>query len=107
MKRNSVCFVLTNIFLTMLRRLFLNDNELTGTIPMELSHMSYLSIFMAENNGLIGSIPSELVRLEILDKHFLLGNNLDGSIPDGLCMCGSIDMLWVDSTVVCGCCSMP
>eukprot|EP00978_Attheya_sp_CCMP212_P036579 scaffold167142_cov63-Attheya_sp.AAC.3 len=84
--------------------MFLDDNELIGAIPTELGDMNYLSIFTAENNNLIGSIPSELARIEMLDTVLLSGNSLEGSIPDELCM-RDIDMLRIDSTVMCGCCS--
>mmetsp|Transcript_18460 Transcript_18460/g.33431 ORF Transcript_18460/g.33431 Transcript_18460/m.33431 type:complete len:80 (+) Transcript_18460:834-1073(+) len=71
---------------------------------MELSHMNDLSIFSVQNNNLIGYIPSKLARLEMLNTLLLSGNNLQGSIPNELCARG-IDILRIDSTVKCECCS--
>ncbi|MDR1274687.1 MAG: leucine-rich repeat domain-containing protein [Odoribacteraceae bacterium] len=69
--------------LTNLLQLYLNDNELTGTLPGSLSTLPGLSEILLQNNGLSGSLPVEFqdfADIQILD---LYNNNFEGRIPDG------------------------
>jgi len=68
-----------------LRRISVNDNELTGSIPCELATSSSLSSIHLQNNKLTGSLPSELgtlSRLHLLDTR---GNTLSGGVPTEYC----------------------
>ena len=62
----------------------LNDNELTGTIPSELSNLSSLERLNLFNNQLTGTIPSELGNLASIERLNLFNNQLTGTIPSEL-----------------------
>ena len=62
----------------------LTDNELTGTIPSELSNLSSLERLNLFNNELTGTIPSELGNLASLQRLNLFNNQLTGTIPSEL-----------------------
>ncbi|MEN8219568.1 MAG: leucine-rich repeat domain-containing protein, partial [Pseudomonadota bacterium] len=62
-------------------KLYLYNNQLTGSIPTELSNLSNLTGLSLYNNQLTGSIPTELGNLSNLESLFLGGNQLTGSIP--------------------------
>ncbi|MDE2721627.1 Ig-like domain-containing protein, partial [Candidatus Palauibacter polyketidifaciens] len=55
-------------------RLDLGHNELTGTIPTELGHLTALRVLDLHHNALTGAIPPELGRLKSLEVLNLLGN---------------------------------
>ena len=60
------------------------DNELRGTLPPELSTLTWLRLLNLMENQLSSSIPNEwglLDQLEIVNLSF---NVLTGSIPDGV-----------------------
>ncbi|CAI5522592.1 unnamed protein product, partial [Closterium sp. Naga37s-1] len=89
----------------------LNNNELTGSIPAEIGHMTKLVFLSLAFNQLYGSIPSTLTQLTQL-AHFELSHNyltgrplkplavrtldlssnfLSGPLPDGSCLPLSFD----------------
>ena len=59
-------------------------NNLTGTIPFELSNLSNLTDLFLSNNQLSGSIPSELGDLSNLTDLNLSDNQLSDGIPSEL-----------------------
>ena len=61
--------------------LFLNDNEISGTIPTVLGELSRIIQLDLGWNQLIGTIPTELGQLSTLQTLTLAGNELSGSIP--------------------------
>ena len=70
--------------MNVLTEVYLNGNELTGSIPPELSNLIKLSVLNLGGNKLSGSIPSELGDLNVLTEVYLNGNELTGSIPPEL-----------------------
>ena len=70
--------------------LHLTENNLTGTIPTELSSLSSLRDLRLFDNQLTGSIPLELGNLSDLEQLSLGGNQLTGGIPSEL---GSLSKL--------------
>jgi len=65
--------------------LSITNGTLTGTIPTQLGDMSSLRRLWLFNNELTGSVPIELKKLsdlEILEVHH---NSLKGNMPDGVC----------------------
>ncbi|KAL7529174.1 hypothetical protein ACHAXR_002830, partial [Thalassiosira sp. AJA248-18] len=94
--------------LNQLRELFLDDNEITGTIPPELGQLTSATYISLADNHIDGVIPptfgmlSSLERLDVqynylfgelprqmanlpLAKMKLEGNYFYGDIPDGVC----------------------
>ena len=59
----------------------LSFNQLTGTIPTELSNLSSLTLLYLHGNRLAGPIPAELGDLTSLLYLSLSGNQLTGTIP--------------------------
>ena len=62
----------------------LNGNRLTGPIPPELGNMTRLTILSLNGNRLTGPIPPELANLLNLRQLWLADNRLTGSIPPAL-----------------------
>jgi Leucine-rich repeat (LRR) protein len=67
--------------LSHLTELWLLNNRLTGSIPIELGKLSKLQLLNIQNNRLTGSIPIELGNLSNLNYLVLYNNRLTGSIP--------------------------
>ena len=65
-------------------RLYLYDNELTGTIPASLGDLSNLTALSLYRNELTGSIPGELGGMTSLQHLYLSDNELTGTIPASL-----------------------
>jgi hypothetical protein len=70
--------------LSQLTELYLDSNQLSGSIPNELENLSQLTEFSLDSNQLSGSIPSELGNLSQLTDLWLSSNQLSGSIPSEL-----------------------
>jgi len=69
---------------TSLRRLFLDQNGITGTIPTTIGTMDNLIDFHAINVPFQGQIPSEFGQLTKLVTMVLRDNNFKGTIPSEL-----------------------
>ncbi len=67
--------------LSKLSRLFLWRNQLTGVIPVELARLTNLTWLELGVNKLTGAIPVELARLTKLTWLALRANQLTGTIP--------------------------
>ena len=59
----------------------LQQNSLTGSIPVELGSLAYLEALRLNGNELTGPIPSELGGLAKLERLSLGSNDLTGPIP--------------------------
>ena len=62
----------------------LYDNQLAGTIPVEIGGLTSLQTLNLSYNQLTGSIPAEVGSLSSLQDLQLWSNQLNGSIPTGL-----------------------
>ncbi|WP_281635416.1 leucine-rich repeat domain-containing protein [Flavobacterium marginilacus] len=67
--------------LTELKRLTLVGNSITGTIPPEIGQLRQLQILELHNNQLTGVIPPEIGELTQLINLILSRNQLSGAIP--------------------------
>ena len=65
-------------------RIALGNNNLSGSIPVELGNMNKLEYLNLARNQLTGSIPPELGNLSQLTGLYLRANELTGSIPPEL-----------------------
>ena len=63
------------------RRLYLQDNQLSGEVPSELGNLSNLEWLWLQRNQLSG-VPSELGSLSNLESLDLSGNQLSGVPPE-------------------------
>ncbi|MEN8219915.1 MAG: S8 family serine peptidase [Pseudomonadota bacterium] len=87
---------------TKLESLGLSENQLTGSIPTELGKLINLWDLGLSNNELSGSIPSELGKLINLRDLGLSNNQLTGSIPTELGKLINFEFLWLDGNELCG-----
>ena len=76
-------------------RLYLDGNNLSGSIPPELGNLAALEILSLGANNLTGSIPPELGNLAALEILSLGANNLTGSIPPELGDLTNLRELWL------------
>ncbi|CAB9503089.1 Leucine Rich Repeat [Seminavis robusta] len=61
--------------------LFLEDNNLQGSLPPEMFLLTHASIVGLAKNSLVGSIPSEIADLSDLKAFVLHENQLTGTVP--------------------------
>ena len=69
--------------LSELSNLGLPRNQLTGSIPAEIGNLHYLVYLNLSDNHLSGRIPSEIAGLSNLVALYLNGNQLEGCVPVG------------------------
>lgn len=62
----------------------LQNNNLTGTIPLEISKLKRIEVLNLWGNKLGGEIPSSIGSLKSLRRLYLSNNELSGSVPDSL-----------------------
>ena len=77
--------------------LYLDNNNLTGSIPPQLGQMSNLELLHLYSNKLSGSIPAELGQLSSLVHLALSDNNLSGTVPPELGALGNLRNLYLSS----------
>ena len=64
--------------------LLLEDNNLRGNLPIEITHLEHLTALVLSKNRLTGTIPPEIGRLKQLKRLRLYSNLLTGPIPPEL-----------------------
>ncbi|XWS16888.1 hypothetical protein CRYUN_Cryun33cG0019900 [Craigia yunnanensis] len=67
-----------------LRNLFLNDNQLEGSLPRSLANCSFLEVLNLGNNMLTDTFPHWLASLPSLQVLILRFNGLHGSMPNSM-----------------------
>ncbi len=67
--------------LSSLSNLSLNSNQLSGTIPNEIGNLTELAGLSLSGNSLSGNIPNEIQNLLKLQTFIADGNELNGAIP--------------------------
>ncbi|KAG0543114.1 hypothetical protein BDA96_02G162100 [Sorghum bicolor] len=72
-----------------LRKLFLPNNYLKGTVPKSLGNCANLESIDLSFNFLVGQIPKEIILLPKLIDLVMWANGLSGEIPDMLCSNGT------------------
>lgn len=80
-----------------LKRLHLYNNKLTGKIPPELGDLSNLVGLSLVFNQLSGEIPAELGNLTNLKWLYLYYNQLTGSIPEDLRKLKNLEELYLNN----------
>ncbi|KAJ9546629.1 hypothetical protein OSB04_019172 [Centaurea solstitialis] len=79
--------------LTILNRLDLSNNKLSGELPDCWKSFDRLVILNLENNGFIGRVPDSMGSLELVDLLSVRGNRLTGELPSSLRNCVSLRLL--------------
>ncbi|KAL5701627.1 hypothetical protein ACHQM5_026943 [Ranunculus cassubicifolius] len=85
-----------------LKELYLNVNNLTGSIPEALGNLSKLEVLDLANNRLKGFIPSSLGSISMLRLLHLNYNQLNGEIPESLGQLTSLRELHLSSNQLSG-----
>jgi len=92
-----------NLTLPIIAYRWINANQLTGTIPTELSALTGLSYLSLFENELTSTIPAELAALTGLTRMLLWSNNITGTIPSELmALTGLTKMVVCDNIGLCG-----
>ena len=67
--------------------LWLNNNNLTGTLPRSLCALANLRDFEVQGNSISGTIPDCVGALTRMSSFMVNNNKLSGSIPDAITQC--------------------
>lgn len=81
--------------LTMLVKLSMANNNLSGSLPSNVGSLKSLKFLDISNNRFSGSIPDSIGSLRSLQNMSLAGNNFSGALPesiDGLASLQSLDV---------------
>ncbi|XAR72557.1 Non-specific serine/threonine protein kinase [Bertholletia excelsa] len=70
--------------LTMLVKLSMSNNSMTGKLPINIGEFKSLQILDLSDNLFFSSLPMEIGKLGSLKNLSLAGNNFSGSIPESI-----------------------
>ncbi|KAM0996235.1 hypothetical protein ACFX2C_006264 [Malus domestica] len=88
---------------TQLQRLFINNNNFGGTLPMSISNLSTkLDMFWVGGNQIYGSIPSGIGNLVSLESLYLGYNSFTGNIPSDMGKLSNIGILDISNNTLSG-----
>ncbi len=73
----------------------LSDNNLSGTIPVELWSMNGLNYLFLDGNNISGELPADISGLENITRIGLSENNLSGKIPEEIGSLTHLVFLWL------------
>jgi len=90
--------------LTSLLQLDLQDNTWSGPLVSELGLLSSLTSLDVSNTALSGTIPLELGSLSALEEYYVTNSGLTGTIPDQVCELPSLSTLQADCGDLATCC---
>eukprot|EP00873_Tetraselmis_striata_P044712 jgi/Tetstr1/464976/TSEL_009708.t1 len=82
--------------------LSLSENQLRGTVPAQLSALSRLTSLSLSVNQLRGTVPAQLSALSRLSKLSLRGNQLRGTVPAQLSALSRLSRLYLHSNQLTG-----
>ena len=83
------------------KALYLNENNLTGSLPLELGNLESLETLVLHQNNLIGTIPPFIGSLSHLLEVHLSSNQLSGTIPNVSTNSNLVD-LWLGNNQLSG-----
>ena len=78
-----------------LKDLSLNNNQLSGIIPLEIGNLTNLNSLFINQNQFTGSIPSDIGNLTNLKELFINQNQLTGEIPESIGNLSNIELLYL------------
>ncbi|XP_031494434.1 probable LRR receptor-like serine/threonine-protein kinase At1g53430 isoform X2 [Nymphaea colorata] len=84
--------------LTHLSELVLSTNRLSGQIPKELGNISTLEKLGLEANLLEGPLPPELGNLARMQRMYLTSNNFTGELPPALAKLTNLIYFWISGS---------
>ncbi|XP_066351513.1 receptor-like protein kinase [Miscanthus floridulus] len=67
-----------------LEQVYLNGNQLSGSIPFSVGEMTSLKALWLHENVPSGVLPSSIVNCTKMEELYLLDNQLSGSLPETL-----------------------
>lgn len=73
--------------------IYIRDNNMTGSLPVELGQLTELRQLYLYQNGISGALPESLVMLEKLEELMLQSNAIEGTIPAFIVQLDSLRIL--------------
>ena len=80
----------------------LNRNNLSGTVPPEIRHFTYLRTLRLDYNRLEGEVPPEIGELTELRRMDIDGNEFKGRIPPEIGNLVNLRVLWIGGNQMSG-----
>jgi Leucine-rich repeat (LRR) protein len=71
--------------MTNLKEFWINNNELTGTIPPQFGDLENLDTAYLSHNKLTGTIPVQIGQMYELESLKIDWNRIKGTVPDEVC----------------------
>ncbi|PIA30030.1 hypothetical protein AQUCO_05700020v1 [Aquilegia coerulea] len=97
-RTTTICKIsnITHKNLQNLTTIYLQENQLSGSIPLELGNLKSLTALSLFRNNLTGPLPQEITKLKLLQLT-LSYNNLSGRLPKLLCPGGVLQNFTANS----------